>query len=419
MKRKGLWLNLALANLCIVALLGFTLRTKYLFPLPYIDYKNLLSAHSHFAFGGWVTLSLMMILVDSLLEPAQRQRKIYQWLLGGIWLTSMGMLFSFPFQGYGSVSLPSSTLYIFLTYGFAWVFLKDLKKTKNSAPVKWLTITALMSLVVSSVGPFTLAYIMATKTGNPFIFRDAVYTFLHFQYNGFFTLAVFALLFAYGANMVDLKMIKKIRAFAFFLCLSVLPSLFLSLLWHSYNVYIRTLAILGCLLIIVTIIFFTRLTWKRKIMFFRNPVARTLLAFALISFTIKMILQTGTIVPSLGNAVFGFRPIIIGFLHLVFLGLVTFFILGHLVETGSFPLNRKISRVAIICFSAAIILNELILFFDGVGLLLHTTTTAFGFLLWIASILLVTGAILLLVARLIEKEIKEPPELSGGSFPVL
>ena len=103
MKRKDFWITMSLVNLCIVALFGLTLRTKFLFPIQYIDYKNFLSAHSHFAFGGWVTLALMTLYIDNLLTADQKQKKIYQWSLWGIEITSVGMLITFPFQGYAPI----------------------------------------------------------------------------------------------------------------------------------------------------------------------------------------------------------------------------------------------------------------------------------------------------------------------------
>src|ERR1051326_572364 len=168
MKKRDFWITLSLLNLCIVALFGMTLRTKFLFPIQFIDYKNFLSAHSHFAFGGWVTLALMILYIDNLLSTAQKQKKIYQSLLWGIEIMSLGMLVTFPFQGYALFSIIFSTGFIFITYAFTWVFIKDLRFAGKEKSVTLLSALALLSLVVSSVGPFTLAYIMATKTGNAF-----------------------------------------------------------------------------------------------------------------------------------------------------------------------------------------------------------------------------------------------------------
>ena len=411
MKTRNLWVTLSLVNLCIVALLGMTLRTKLLFPLPSIDFKNFLSAHSHFAFGGWVTLAFMILYIDNVLTPEQQNKKAYQWILWGIEITSFGMVVTFPFQGYALFSIVFSTLFIFFTYGFSWVFITDLKKLKLERPVKLLIISALISLVVSSIGPFTLAYILATKTGNAILYRDSIYTYLHFQYNGFFTLSVFALLFHQLVTNIDEGMKRKIRLFALFLCLAVIPTLFLSMLWHSFNPYIRGLALVGCVLTLLTLVSFLPVALNKKLYsVYALPLARTLLTFSVIAFIIKISLQMGTIVPALGNAVFGFRPIIIGFLHLVFLGLVSFYIFSNFLSSGVFHAEKKISTTAIIFFAVAIIFNEAILLVDGIGLMFYITNPIYSWLLWVASIFLFTGTILILAARLnkISKNQKPP-----------
>ncbi len=399
MIRKKIWITLSLVNLCILALLGVLLRTKFLFPLEFIDYRNLLSAHSHFAFGGWVMLILMVLYIDNLLAPELKQKKIYQYLLWGIEISSLGMAITFPFEGYGLFSIIFSSSFIFLTYGFSYFFIKDIIRSKKERPILLLGICAMVSLVISSIGPFNLAYILASKSGDASLYRDSIYTYLHFQYNGFFTLSVFALFFNYLLKHADETLKKRIKQFSLFLCISIIPSLFLSLLWHVGNLYILSLAAAGCALIFLSVLLFFRVALKlRKANLFKPRIARVLLVFALVSFVIKMLLQMGTIVPPLANAVFGFRPIIIGFLHLVFLGLVTFYILSHLIAYGIFSVRERLSVFAITWFSAAIILNETILMVNGVGLMLGTVHPIYPWLLWIAAILLLTGAVLTLVA---------------------
>jgi hypothetical protein len=53
------------------------------------------------------------------------------------------------------------------------------------------------------------------------------------------------------------------------------------------------------------------------------------------AFVLKMVLQSLTIFAGVGNAVFGDRPVIIGFLHLVFLGFVSPFILAYYTQERS------------------------------------------------------------------------------------
>jgi hypothetical protein len=329
--RRGFWISLALINLSIVAFLGFCLRSKILFPIPFIDYRYFLSAHSHFAFAGWAGLCLMTLLIYDLLPEYISQKKFYQWVLAGIEISSLGMAFSFPFHGYNAVSIFFSTLYIVVTVVFAPVFIKDILRFSNNGTIKLLSISAVLSLILSFLGALGLVYILASKSGNSILYRDSIYTFLHFQYNGFFTLSIFALLFHHVIRK-GIAINKNAKLFSIFLCLSVIPALFLSLLWHN-EVWYYNVAGIGCLFIILCIFYFLRFSSSLlHAKLFSSSIAKVLWLFAVFSFTLKMTLNVGTIFPQLGNAVYGFMPIIIGFLHLVFLGffelLPSFIIIG-------------------------------------------------------------------------------------------
>lgn len=401
MKNKNAWITVCIVNLAIVAFLGFSLRTKFLFPIQFLDYRNLISAHSHFAFGGWVTLVLMVLLLDNFLSAAQQNKKSYVVILWGILLSSYGMLITFPIHGYALLSIIFSTSFIFFTYAFSWTFTRDAWRNQLFITSRLLVTCSLLSLIISSIGPFWLAYMMATHSGNANDMRDAVYTYLHFQYNGFFTLSVFALLFHQKIGNLSMAARQNIQQFAIILCLSIPPSLFLSLLWHYYNFYLRAIAFIGCGLILLAVFLFFRIPHKKEKAFVhQHKLPALLLNLSIASFVIKMILQTGTIIPWLGNAVFGYRPIIIGFLHLVFLGLVTFYILSYFLEKGILSLQLAVSKFAVVYFTAAVIFNETILLTDGVGRLFKITNPIYDRLLWIASIGLFTGALLLIIARI-------------------
>lgn len=106
----------------------------------------------------------------------------------------------------------------------------------------------------------------------------------------------------------------------------------------------------------------------------------------------------GTIVPDLGNAVFGFRPIIIGFLHLIFLGFASFYILSAYMEMGVLSTRNAFTRIAIGGFIIAVIAQEMILMIQGVGLLMGNTSPVYNWLLWGISIMLAISAILISMA---------------------
>jgi hypothetical protein len=116
-----------------------------------------------------------------------------------------------------------------------------------------------------------------------------------------------------------------------------------------------------------------------------------------------MVLQMGTIFPALGNAVFGFRPIIIGYLHQVFLGMVTFYILARYIEMNALPTQRPFTRFALLFFAAMIVIHQVILLINGVQLLSGSGHPIYGWLVWGAALGLLSGAIMLFCARLFNK----------------
>lgn len=408
LKRKDFWITISLVNLCIVPLLGAALRTKFLFDISFINYRDVLSAHSHFAFGGWVTLILMIFFIDNLLPGEAGSKNKYQYVLWGTQLSAAGMVVTFPITGYGLLAISFSTLFIFFTYGFTFIFIHDFLKTKREKSIFILALFSLAYLIISSIGPFTLAYMLATKSGNSNLYHDSLYTFLHFQYNGFFTIGVFALFIHHIKPLINSETRKNIYMFSLLLAFSVVPSLFLALAWHQSNTFIYILALIGTVLNFFTLIFFIRFIIPlKKRGIFSSKTAYVLWVFAMISFAIKMTLQMGTIFPEITKMVFGYRPIIIGFLHLVFLGFVTFYLLAHLIEGGAFDMKKGISKKSLFVFSAAIILNETILMLQGAGLMFLKTHAVYPWLLWIVSIALFAGALLILIARIKSVNLKK------------
>jgi hypothetical protein len=397
--KRSFWLSLGLVNLCIVALLGFALRSKILFPLHFLDYSGLLSAHSHFAFAGWAGLMLSTLFIYDILPENFSGKKIYQWILASIEISGLGMAFLFPFFGYNGVTIALSTLYVIAAVVFIPVFIRDVLKVRTSKTIKLLSSSALLSLLLSFLGTVGLTYIIVTKSGGSLLYRDSIYTFLHFQYNGFFTLSIFALFTNYLLKK-GIELNKNAWLFSVFLCLSIIPALFLSLLWHNSS-FFYLLAATGCFCILMCLAYFylfIKAISAHHI--FSARIAKTFWTFSVVSFILKMVLQVGTIFPQLGNAVYGDRPVIIGFLHLVFLGFLTFFLLAILIESGYFSRENRIVLFPFIVFSTGIFLNEFFLMLQGLGILLNTNNDIYKWLLWGAAIILFTGAVLMALARL-------------------
>ena len=386
------WIQIALANLAIVALLGLVLRSKILFDIPFFDFKYLLHAHSHFAFGGWITIALLSLMAYTILPPECSGKTIYKWMLAAILVTSYGMLFTFPFQGYGLYSILFSNLFIFSSYAFTVVFVKDIRKSAVNDSVKVLSIGAVVYMCLSSAGAFALAYLMATKSQQALLYRDAIYSYLHLQYSGFFSLSVFALLLHYLKTNNSYT-----KWFAWSLTASVLPSMFLCYLWHDVSGLFHIIAVQGSILLLITLVSF--------LLMFRGllpgiqqtrPLTKKVGGLAMIAFICKMIFQALTIIPSLGMLAFSNRPIIIGFLHLVLLGFVSLFILAYCIENRLFRYNRM-GAIALWTFVAGIILNELALFCQGLGYIFMISSSILNWLLLTATVCLFFGALVMAI----------------------
>ena len=126
------WAFFSVLNLLILSLVGIILRYKIILPLPFVNQKNLLHAHSHFAFSGWVSMALFTAIVWVLSKHATLDLKKYErlFLLGQF--ASFGMLFTFPFFGYKLPSIFFSTVSVIFSYLFVYSAWKDMGKSVSA-----------------------------------------------------------------------------------------------------------------------------------------------------------------------------------------------------------------------------------------------------------------------------------------------
>src|SRR5215210_398988 len=184
------WYTVALFNLVVLALLGLTLRYKINFPLPIFHQENLLHAHSHFAFNGWIGFMLQLLILDEFADHYENAKRFWDRFFIASTLVNYAMIISFAWVGYAGVSIVLSTIALWLSYVFAYKMYKTLSSVENKKiSIKFIK-GSLFFLMLSSLGPYALAILIATKTGDAYSSHNALYFFLHFQYNGWFTFAV-------------------------------------------------------------------------------------------------------------------------------------------------------------------------------------------------------------------------------------
>lgn len=323
-------LLLSFVNLLGVSLLGVLLRTfPFLTSFP-LSYKNVLHGHSHFAFTGWMMLVLFVLLMKGF--PLLREKIAYRhWrntaLL--ILLSAYGMLVAFPLQGYKAVSISFSTLAIVATVYLTVVVnraLATLPATTSHRFVKW----GLLYACLSSLGPFALGPLMAMGKSGSALYFDAIYFYLHFQYNGFFAFFVFAFLYRLLEKKGSTAHGKKV-----FLLLNtaLFPAYALSILWHQPSVLFNWIGGAAALLQLAAVFYLLKgiikAGWNKSF----------LLTLSLSALVLKSLLQVFSAFPVVAQWAYEQRNLVIAYLHLVLLGFVTVFVFSRVLPKSKFSMT--------------------------------------------------------------------------------
>lgn len=399
------WLKFSLLNLLIVALIGLLMRYKIGFEFPFFDQKHLQHSHSHFAFSGWISHTLMVLMIvflekKKVLLQAQddnREKNIenrffkkYSSILSANLICAYGMLVFFIIQGYGLFSIIFSTSSIIVSCVFAYYFVKDLKLISNDDLSKNWFKTALFFNVISSFGTFALAYMMISKNIHQNEYLASIYYYLHFQYNGWFFFACMGLLFSFLQLKPSENSFFKRTFWLFFL--SCIPAYFLSTLWWDLPIWIYLITVVAAFIQVYTWFRFLIIIIKTKREFLYNfPFfLRYILLFVAFALSIKFLLQLGSTIPVLSTLAFGFRPIVIAYLHLVLLAIISLFLLFYVYANHLIHFNRQI-KIGVITFSIGVLLNEIILAIQGVASFSYTPIPYVNEMLFGAAIVLVIG----------------------------
>lgn len=395
------WVVFAVCNLLAVALLGLLMRLKVLFPLPAINQKHVLHAHSHFAFSGWITHALMVFIIAAILKrkshdvlPAK-----YQYIIMANLIAAYGMLVSFFLQGYGLYSTCIATLSIVISYWFAVVCWHDLQQTiERKNGFNWFK-AALVFLVVSSLGTFALAYLMATHNTNPRLQLASIYFYLHFQYNGWFFFACMGLL----QNWLYHKgiFVKYAKTVFWVFSLTCVPAYLLSILWQPMPQVAYLLVVLTAVVQVLAWALWFKAVYEKLalVRLHLAPISRWLLGGVAIAVSIKFLLQSLSVIPSLSQLAYSFRPIIIGYLHLVLLVIITLFIIAYGYTHNSLRTNR-LAIVSTWVFVCGVVLNELLLTLQGASGMMRVYIDHIPLSLGVAALIMVLSLIGLLWSQI-------------------
>jgi len=119
---------------------------------------------------------------------------------------------------------------------------------------------------------------------------------------------------------------------------------------------------------------------------------RWLWRFSSIAFVLKIILQMLSTIPYLSHFAFGFRPVVIGYLHLSFVGIISIFILGYINEFIH-RFRGNVSGIGAIIFVTGFVVQEIVLMMQGLEAMDVQPIKSANIILFYCAILMAAGLI--------------------------
>lgn len=346
-----------LLGLVTLSALGCLLRLQMVAPLP-INYRYFVHAHSHTAFMGWVYNALFLLLAALFFKPQERSlifRRYFLWLQVGV----VGMLVSFPLQGYGPAAIAFSTLHMAVTVAVAVTMLRHLRSQQQLSHrlLRW----ALAFQLLSGVGPLLLGPLAALGYKDSQAYQLAIYFFMHFQFNGWFVLGGLALLFRWlEAQGFDLRQWRK-QWLVMLLAWTVVPAYAMSALWMEAGLWLQVVAMATGLLQVAGLVLLSATLAPARSLLLANAWAGRCLKVWWLALALKYLLQLLGSVRPIDTWVTAHHGLIIGFIHLVFIGVATFLLLGFYLLLGWLRITL-VTKTGVAVFFTGFVVTELLLF---------------------------------------------------------
>ncbi len=357
--------RIAFFFLTTIALLGTLMRAFSLFDIQW-EYKHLLHAHSHVAFQGWIHVLMMILLPEKFLTKEQIRQGKYPLLIRLVVPVLLGILTGFLLQGYGFVSILFSTLFQVINYLFIYRFFKDTRRRNKEISLKFVKAGLFLGLL-STFGPYAIGIISAKGLQGTEIYLSALFFFLHFQYNGWFFFVVAGLFFKLLEDKEIFYDFSSAKCFFQMFLWAAIPAYGLSLLGMSFREYVFPWALLAAVLQLYGGFCLVKLLRKISLSrLFPTNLPEKFFGIVLVAFLLKILLQFLSVFEVFKNLAFGSRPLIMAYMHLVLLGVISFFYVGYLLIDSM--LNRGfLTKTGSILWLVGFVFTEILLVAEGLG----------------------------------------------------
>ncbi len=337
----------------VAAVLGLLLRMQLVYPLSWVNYGNFLHAHSHVAFLGWVFNAFFALALRFFVPGEQWRSYLLIFLLTQV--AVVGMLVTFPIQGYARESIVFSTAHMVCAAIIVVRVLRENRAGPAARPYLW---AAAVFMIGSAAGPLSLGPLMVADLRNSPWYDLAVGYYLHFQYNGWFLFFLLAVALQRLHESGETRFVRPaLRAFPW-LVSGCVATVVLAALPLPPPGWVFAVAALGGALQATGCYFgFGVVREGRKL--FRPESGRFVLwlaGLAGVAFLVRTALQALAAWPGLLNLATNHFTII-AFMHLIFLAIVAPMVIAWAIDQGWLRWNLA-GRVGVGLFFVAALTSQ-------------------------------------------------------------
>jgi hypothetical protein len=240
-------------------------------------------------------------------------------------------------------------------------------------------------------------------------FNIAIQFFLHFQFNGWFLFAVLAVFFKILSSL-ELKIdLEKFKWFFRFLVFATVLTMALPVSWYAFHPILLWINGLGVIFQLVAAIFFIVLLKPIWPFFWPqiSSLAKLMFGFAFICFAFKIGMQTTSLFPEIAQLSAQIRNFVIGFIHLLMLGVISGFLFAFLLQSRFVNPESKLLKWGIASFLTGFLSTELLLFIQGGMFYLGLGSIPHYYLgLFVFSAFLAVGILLIATSMFSEKKLE-------------
>ncbi len=355
---------LLLFNLLVAALAGTLMRLAFVVELPWMDYYNVLHAHSHFALMGWAWLALYSLLHREFV-PTYSVHDTFVRLFWALFAAAVGIFLVFLLQGYSLWSISFSTVYLLLAYLFAvklWPYLPIQRPSGMIARI------AVGFMFLSTLSLWSMPILIVNGLRGSAVYYMAVQFFLHFQFNGWLIFGILALGFRLFESWGAVIELSKVRQLLIWLSISCLLTYALAVTWSTPRHWLFVANSLGVIVQAIALGLLWRLGKPLLPLYHAHAfgLPRVLLNIAFLALILKVVIQIAVVLPFIAQVGYTIRNFVIGFIHLILLGFVSTSLLGLSGLRQMWSTTHPIARMAIALFLGGLLGTEGWLFLQGI-----------------------------------------------------